>query len=89
MKNVTGYHLDGSSATTLQKGEYHPDPVHRTPRAAPWDADRDDGYANVNGNGYPTCYQWWNDANAGLLKLVKEQTDEEMWTRARAAMKPD
>ncbi|MGX8807725.1 conjugal transfer protein TraG N-terminal domain-containing protein, partial [Enterobacter hormaechei] len=25
--------------------------------------------------------------NAGLLKLVKEQTDEGMWLRARAAMK--
>ncbi|MBG3046854.1 conjugal transfer protein TraG N-terminal domain-containing protein, partial [Proteus mirabilis] len=52
-----------------------------------WDAGRDDGYANVNGNGYPTCYQWWNDASAGLLKLVKEQADEGMWLRARAAMK--
>ncbi len=63
----------------LLKGNIIQDPVHRTPRAGfPWDADRDDGYANVNGNGYPTCYQWWNDANAGLLKLVKEQTDEGM-----------
>ncbi len=56
-------------------------------RAFPRDAGRDDGYANVNGNGYPTCYQWWNDASAGLLKLVKEQADEGMWLRARAAMK--
>ena len=32
-------------------------------------------------------YQWWNDANAGLLKLVKEQTDEGCGLRARAAMK--
>ena len=74
-------------SATFMKGEYH-QIQSRTPRAGfPWDADRDDGYANVNGNGYPTCYQWWNDANAGLLKLVKEQTDEGMWLRARAAMK--
>ncbi|EEV7837513.1 conjugal transfer protein TraG N-terminal domain-containing protein [Proteus mirabilis] len=72
---------------TFMKGEYH-QIQSRTPRAGfPWDAGRDDGYANVNGNGYPTCYQWWNDANAGLLKLVKEQTDEGMWLRARGAMK--
>ncbi|EOU0222974.1 conjugal transfer protein TraG N-terminal domain-containing protein [Escherichia coli] len=74
-------------SATFMKGEYH-QIQSRTPRAGfPWDAGRDDGYANVNGNGYPTCYQWWNDANAGLLKLVKEQTDEGMWLRARAAMK--
>ncbi|MDM3648209.1 conjugal transfer protein TraG N-terminal domain-containing protein [Proteus mirabilis] len=74
-------------SATFMKGEYH-QIQSRTPRAGfPWDADRDDRYANVNGNGYPTCYQWWNDANAGLLKLVKEQTDEGMWLRARAAMK--
>ncbi|MED8913229.1 conjugal transfer protein TraG N-terminal domain-containing protein [Escherichia coli] len=74
-------------SVTFMKGEYH-QIQSRTPRAGfPWDAGRDDGYANVNGNGYPTCYQWWNDANAGLLKLVKEQTDEGMWLRARAAMK--
>lgn len=74
-------------SATFMKGEYH-QIQSRTPRAGfPWDAGRDDGYANVNGNGYPTCYQWWNDASAGLLKLVKEQADEGMWLRARAAMK--
>ncbi|MBE8612951.1 MULTISPECIES: conjugal transfer protein TraG N-terminal domain-containing protein [Morganellaceae] len=74
-------------SATFMKREYH-QIQSRTPRAGfPWDAGRDDGYANVNGNGYPTCYQWWNDANAGLLKLVKEQTDEGMWLRAWAAMK--
>lgn len=45
-------------SATFMKGEYH-QIQSRTPRAGfPWDADRDDGYANVNGNGYPTCYQW-------------------------------
>ncbi|EGT3611595.1 conjugal transfer protein TraG [Morganella morganii] len=74
-------------SVTFMKGEYH-NIQSRTPRAGfPWDASRDDGYANVNGNGYPTCYQWWNDAGAGLLKRVKEQADEGMWLRARAAMK--
>lgn len=72
---------------TFMKGEYH-HIQSRTPRAGfPWEAGRDDGYANVNGRGYPTCYQWWNDRQAGLLKQVKEQTDPGMWLRAQAAMK--
>ncbi|MGV3068121.1 conjugal transfer protein TraG N-terminal domain-containing protein, partial [Proteus mirabilis] len=72
---------------TLEKGEKHKVQSGKPGAGLPGDGDRDGGYGKGNGNGYPTCYQWWNDANAGLLKLVKEQTDEGMWLRARAAMK--
>lgn len=54
-----------------------------TPRTAwPYDAARDSGLAQVpSGGGYPTCRQWWSDANVGLRSRLLQQVDPDLLTR--------
>ncbi|CAJ3558181.1 traG-like, N-terminal region family protein [Burkholderia pseudomallei] len=54
-----------------------------TPRTAwPYDVTRDAGLAQVpSGGGYPTCRQWWSDANVGLRPRLLQQVDPDLLTR--------
>ena len=54
-----------------------------TPRAGwPYDATRDAGLAQVpDGGGYPTCQQWWSDADKGLRARLLKQVDPDLLTR--------
>lgn len=65
----------GSSLFMTQPGYYDTDHA-RSPRGAwSYDSDRDAGLVNTGRGGYPTCKQWWSDADVGLkprlLTLVK------------------
>lgn len=55
----------------------------RTPHEAfPYDATRDEGLAEVpSGAGYPTCRQWWLDANDGLRARLLEQVNPTLLQR--------
>lgn len=55
----------------------------RTPRSA-WlyDPTRDAGLAEVpDGGGYPTCRQWWSDADRGLRARLLEQVSPDLLQR--------
>ena len=49
----------------------------KTPRGAwPYDVNRDAGLAQVpSGGGYPSCRQWWSDAEIGLRSRLLAQVD--------------
>lgn len=55
----------------------------RTPRSAwPYDPARDAGLAEVpDGGGYPTCRQWWSDADRGLRARLLEQVSPDLLQR--------
>ncbi|RUS67403.1 hypothetical protein CUZ56_01348 [Saezia sanguinis] len=55
----------------------------KTARAAwPYDSTRDAGLAQVmHGGGYPTCYQWWLDANIGLRARLVQQVSPDLLDR--------
>ncbi|WP_259657936.1 conjugal transfer protein TraG N-terminal domain-containing protein, partial [Burkholderia pseudomallei] len=72
----------GSNTFVGTAGYY--DTYHsNTPRTAwPYDAARDAGLAQVpSGGGYPTCRQWWSDANVGLRSRLLQQVDPDLLTR--------
>lgn len=54
-----------------------------TPRTAwPYDSARDAGLAQVgSGAGYPTCRQWWADADTGLRSRLLKEVDPDLLTR--------
>lgn len=54
-----------------------------TPRPAwPYDTGRDAGLAQVDsGAGYPTCRQWWSDAEVGLRSRLLAEVDPDLLTR--------
>jgi hypothetical protein len=55
----------------------------RTPRDAfPFDPARDVGLAEVpSGGGYPTCREWWLDANDGLRVRLLQQVSPDLLQR--------
>ncbi len=55
----------------------------RAPRDAfPYDGVRDIGLAEVpSGGGYPTCREWWRDANDGLRARLLEQVGPDLLQR--------
>ncbi|WP_446678252.1 conjugal transfer protein TraG N-terminal domain-containing protein [Acerihabitans arboris] len=55
----------------------------KTPRTAwPYDATRDAGLAQVDsGGGYPTCRQWWTDADTGLRTRLLAVVNPDLLTR--------
>jgi hypothetical protein len=55
----------------------------RTPRDAfPYDAARDVGLAEVpGGGGYPSCREWWLDANDGLRARLLQQVSPDLLQR--------
>ncbi|EPB2022180.1 conjugal transfer protein TraG N-terminal domain-containing protein [Escherichia coli] len=60
----------------------------KMPRSAfPWNEARDSGRPNTGRGGYPTCNEWWNEADVGLKSRVMKQADPGMWLRLSATMK--
>ncbi|EFO1595765.1 TPA: conjugal transfer protein TraG N-terminal domain-containing protein [Escherichia coli] len=60
----------------------------KMPRSAfPWNESRDSGRPNTGRGGYPTCNEWWNEADVGLKSRVMKQADPGMWLRLSATMK--
>lgn len=48
----------------------------------PYDPSRDAGLARVEGaGGYPTCKQWWGDANRGLRARLIKEVDVDLLSR--------
>lgn len=72
----------GSNTFVGTAGYY--DTYHsNTPRTPwPYDSTRDAGLAQVpSGGGYPTCRQWWSDANVGLRPRLLQQVDPDLLSR--------
>lgn len=57
----------------------------RTPRSTwPYDPVRDAGLAEVpSGGGYPTCQEWWSDADDGLRARLLQQVEPGLLLRFR------
>lgn len=69
----------GSSRFITQTGYYDTDHA-RSPRSAwPYDSNRDAGLANTGNGGYPTCKQWWSDADVGLKPRLLAQVQPDVW----------
>lgn len=63
----------GSSYFMNTPGYYNKE-YSRIPRASwPYNDTRDAGLPNNQGGGYPTCKQWWSDANIGLRARLIQQ----------------
>lgn len=67
----------------LNTGDYYDSYHAKTPRMPlPYDAMRDAGLAQVDsGGGYPTCRQWWSDADIGLRTRLLAVVDSDLMTR--------
>lgn len=69
----------GSSRFLTRAGYYDTDHA-RSPRSAwPYDSNRDAGLVNTGNGGYPTCKQWWSDADAGLKPRLLAQVKPDVW----------
>lgn len=69
----------GSRWLLTNPGYYDTDHA-RTPRSAwPYDSDRDAGLVNTGNGGYPTCKQWWSDADVGLRPRLLAQVKPDIW----------
>ncbi|WMY72462.1 conjugal transfer protein TraG N-terminal domain-containing protein [Buttiauxella selenatireducens] len=73
----------GSSRFMTQPGYY--DTEHaRTPRPAwPYNSDRDAGLVDNGKGGYPTCQQWWADADIGLKSRLLARVKPDVWQTFR------
>lgn len=69
----------GSSWFLSQPGYYDTDHA-RSPRSQwPYDEDRDAGLVDTGNGGYPTCTQWWSDADIGLRSRVLALVNTTVW----------
>ncbi|EAS1759874.1 conjugal transfer protein TraG [Salmonella enterica] len=69
----------GSSYFMAQPGYYDTDHA-RTPRKAwPYNSDRDAGLTDTGEGGYPTCAQWWGDAEIGLRARTLALVSTPVW----------
>lgn len=73
----------GSSRFMTQPGYY--DTYHaRSPRRSwTYNSDRDAGQVNTGRGGYPTCKQWWSDADVGLKPRLLALVKPDIWQRFR------
>ncbi|EAS1759719.1 conjugal transfer protein TraG [Salmonella enterica] len=56
----------------------------RSPRSAwSYDSNRDAGLVNTGNGGYPTCKQWWSDADVGLRPRLLAQVEPNIWDKFR------
>lgn len=70
------------------QARYYNELQSKMPRSAfPWNASRDSGRPNTGRGGYPTCNEWWSEADVGLKSRVMKQADPGMWLRLSATMK--
>lgn len=72
----------GSTYLTTMPG-YYDSYRSRAPRAGwPYDEARDSGLPEVpSGGGYPTCREWWSDADQGLRAKLLQQVDPSLLQR--------
>lgn len=69
----------GSRRFLTEAGYYDTDHA-RSPRSRwPYDSSRDAGLADTGNGGYPTCKQWWSDADAGLRPRLLAQVEPDVW----------
>lgn len=69
----------GSEWFLTRPGYYDTDHA-RTPRSSwSYDSDRDAGLVNTGNGGYPTCKQWWSDADVGLKPRLLAQVKPDVW----------
>ncbi|EDT2963638.1 conjugal transfer protein TraG [Salmonella enterica subsp. enterica] len=69
----------GSAYFMTQPGYYDTDHA-RTPRKAwPYNSDRDAGLTDTGDGGYPTCAQWWGDADVGLKSRTLALVSTSIW----------
>ncbi|MGR7118217.1 conjugal transfer protein TraG N-terminal domain-containing protein [Klebsiella aerogenes] len=73
----------GSSRFLTQPGYY--DTFHaRSPRRSwAYNSDRDAGLVNTGRGGYPTCKQWWSDADIGLKPRLLALVKPDIWQTFR------
>lgn len=72
----------GSTYLTTTPG-YYDSYRSRSPRTNwPYDAARDAGLPEVpSGGGYPTCREWWSDADSGLRARLLDQVSPDLLQR--------
>ncbi|EBZ5771702.1 conjugal transfer protein TraG [Salmonella enterica subsp. enterica serovar Redlands] len=69
----------GSRRFLTEVGYYDTDHA-RSPRSAwPYDSNRDVGLTNTGNGGYPTCQQWWSDADRGLRPRLLARVEPYVW----------
>ncbi|HGB3473273.1 TPA: conjugal transfer protein TraG N-terminal domain-containing protein [Salmonella enterica subsp. diarizonae serovar 61:l,v:z35] len=69
----------GSKRFLTEAGYYDTDHA-RSPRSAwSYDSNRDAGLADTGNGGYPTCKQWWSDADVGLRSRLLAQVKPDVW----------
>lgn len=73
----------GSSRFMTQAGYYDTDHARSPRRAWPYDSERDAGLVNTGNGGYPTCKQWWSDADVGLKPRLLAQVKPYIWQSFR------
>ncbi|MFG6656210.1 conjugal transfer protein TraG N-terminal domain-containing protein [Scandinavium sp. M-37] len=78
----------GSSLFLTQPGFYDTDHA-RTPRSRwSYDSERDAGLVNNGQGGYPTCKQWWSDADIGLKARLLAKVKPDVWQTFRSMGAP-
>lgn len=73
----------GSRWFLTTPGYYDTDHARTPRRAWPYDSDRDAGLFNDGNGGYPTCKQWWSDADVGLRPRLLAQVKPDVWNTFR------
>lgn len=73
----------GSRWFLTTPGYYDTDHARTPRRAWPYDSDRDAGLFNAGNGGYPTCKQWWSDADVGLRPRLLAQVKPDVWDTFR------
>lgn len=68
----------------LNESGYYDSIQAKTPQAQfPYTIPRDEGYARgLDGGGYPTCKEWWQDSSNGLRARLEDQIEPTMVDRA-------
>ncbi|MDN8600321.1 conjugal transfer protein TraG N-terminal domain-containing protein [Citrobacter sp. S2-9] len=69
----------GSRRFLTESGYYDTDHA-RSPRSRwPYNSSRDAGLTDTGNGGYPTCKQWWSDADSGLSDRLLAQVKPDVW----------
>ncbi|HAT6801798.1 TPA: conjugal transfer protein TraG [Citrobacter freundii] len=69
----------GSRWLLTTPGYYDTDHARTPRRAWSYNSDRDAGLVNTGNGGYPTCKQWWSDADVGLKPRLLAQVKPDVW----------
>lgn len=69
----------GSSFFLSQLGYYDTDHARSPRQQWPYDEERDMSLVDNSTGGYPTCNQWWSDADIGLRPRVLALVKTDVW----------